>query len=64
MQSFPTCKKVKHVTTPYAILDHDIFYFQTTLKNSKKNLSKLLNTFENILENGVFAPKEQILHFP
>ena len=23
-----------------------------------------MNTFENIMENGAFAPKEQILHFP
>ena len=40
-------------------LDHDIiFYFKTTLgKKIKKNLSKVLNTFENIMENGVFAPK-------
>ena len=29
-----------------------------------KNLSKVLNTFENIMENGAFAPNEQMLHFP
>ena len=29
-----------------------------------KNLSKVLNTFEKIMENGAFAPKEQTLHFP
>ena len=23
-----------------------------------------MNTFENIMVNGVFAPKEQMLHFP
>ena len=23
-----------------------------------------MNTFENIMENGTFAPKEQMLHFP
>ena len=47
------------------ILDHDIiFYFQTTLKKFKKNLSKDWNTFENIMENGAFAPGEQMLHFP
>ena len=45
-------------------LDHDIiFYFQTTLKKFKKNLSKILNTFEN-MENGVFALMEQMLYFP
>ena len=25
---------------------------------------KVLNTFENIMENGAFAPNEQMLHFP
>ena len=29
-----------------------------------KVLSKVLNTFENIIENGAFAPKKQTLHFP
>ena len=29
-----------------------------------KDLSCVLNTFENIMENGAFAPKEQMLHFP
>ena len=33
------------------------------MKKFKKNLSKVLNTFENIMENGAFAPKEQMLHF-
>ena len=38
-------------------LDHDvIFYFQTTMKKVKKNLSKVSNTFENSLENGANAP--------
>ena len=46
-------------------LDHDIiFYFKATLKKVKKNVSLVLNTFENILKNGAFAPKEQMLHFP
>ena len=46
-------------------LDHDIiFYFLTMLKKCNKNLSKVLNTFENVMENGAFAPKEQMLHFP
>ena len=27
----------------------------STLKNFKKNLTKVLNTFENIMENGAFA---------
>ena len=33
-------------------------------KKFKKKLSEALNTFENIMENGAFAPKEQMLHFP
>ena len=33
-------------------------------KKFKKNLSKVLNTFENIMENGAFAPKGQMLHSP
>ena len=28
-----------------------------------KSLSLVLNTFENIMENGAFAPKEQMLYF-
>ena len=28
-----------------------------------KSLRKVLNTFENIMENGAFAPMEQMLHF-
>ena len=28
-----------------------------------KNLSKVLYTFENIMENGELAPNEQMLHF-
>ena len=45
-------------------LDHDIiFYFYTMLKKFNKNLSEVLNTFDN-MENGAFAPKEQMLHFP
>ena len=34
------------------------------LKKINKNLMEVLNTFENIMENGAFAPKEQMLHFP
>ena len=47
-------------------LDNDnIFYFQTTMKKfKKKKISSVLNTFENIMENGALAPKEQMLHFP
>ena len=38
--------------------------FKQRRKNSSKNLSKVLNLFENIMENGAFAPKEHMLHFP
>ena len=40
--------------------------FSTLKKTLKKikNLSNVLNTFEYIMENGAFAPKEQMLHFP
>ena len=43
-------------------LDHDIIFYFKTLKKFKKNLSKVLNNFEN-MENGAFAPNEQMLHF-
>ena len=33
-------------------------------KKFKKNLNLVLNTFENIMGNGAFAPNEQMLHFP
>ena len=29
--------------------------FKATLKNFKEKLTKVLNTFENIMENGAFA---------
>ena len=38
------------------------FNFKNNIEKFKKNL--VLNTFENIMENGAFAPKEQMLHFP
>ena len=46
-------------------LDHDIiFYFEIILKKKFQEKLKLsLNTFENIMENGAFAPKEQISIF-
>ena len=51
-------RAVNHLTL-YSIgffLDHDIFYFYTTLKKKfKKNFSTVLNTFENIMENGANA---------
>ena len=46
-------------------LDLDIiFYFKTTLKETQEKLSPVLNTFENIMENGAFALLEKMLHFP
>ena len=45
-------------------LDHDIiFYFIDNIEKIQEKF-KFLNTFENILKNWAFAPKEQMLHFP
>ena len=44
--------------------DHDLIFFlflDNILKNQKK--CYVLKTFGNIMENGAFAPKEQILDF-
>ena len=54
----------------WLFLDHDIiFYFYNNIeKKIKKNLSKVLNTFESTMENGANAPfsiiLEQMLHVP
>ena len=47
-------------------LDHDIhqFLFLDNIEKFKKSSSKVLNTFENIMENEGFAPMGQMLHFP
>ena len=42
--------------TSFSILDN-------IEKKFYKTLCKVLNTFENIMENIVFAPKKQMLHF-
>ena len=34
------------------------------MEKIQENFSSVLNTFENIVENGAFAPKEQMLHIP
>ena len=34
------------------------------MKKKLEKLCKVLNTFENIMENGAFAPNEQMLNFP
>ena len=62
----PTFKESLTLLLHMLFLDHDIiFYFKTTLKKFKKNLSKVLNTFEIIImENGGFDPQEQMGHFP
>ena len=39
------------------------FLILDTLKKIKKNLRKVLNSFESIMENGAFAHKMQMLHF-
>ena len=33
-------------------------------KKFKNILSKVLNTFDNIMDNGAFVHLEQMLHFP
>ena len=38
--------------------------FRQHWKKNKKNLSKVLITFKNILENGAFAPMQQMLEIP
>ena len=40
------------------------FAFLDDVEKFNENLSEVLNTFENIMENGAFAPKEQMLHIP
>ena len=40
------------------------FLFLDNIEKFQENLSLVLNTFENIMENGAFAPKEQMFHFP
>ena len=42
-------------------INHIIFCF---LDNIEKIQEKFWILFENIMENGAFAPKEQMLHFP
>ena len=39
------------------------FLFLDNIKKNQEKLRTILNTFENIMEDGVFAPKEQVLHF-
>ena len=51
--------------TPWAIFrSWHHFLFLDNIEKIQENLSLVLNTFENIMENGAFAPKEQMLHFP
>ena len=42
-------------------IDHDFFFF---FRQHCKKIKKKISPFENIMENGAFAPKEQMLHFP
>ena len=41
-----------------------LFSIFRQLKNIKNILNYVLDTFENIMENGAFATKEQTLIFP
>ena len=48
----PRCCKLFNLLLYRLFLDHDIiFYIKTTLKKFNKNFSKVLNTFENMMEN-------------
>ena len=38
------------------------FLFLGNIEKFKKSLCKVLDTFKNIMENGAFAPNEQMLH--
>ena len=40
------------------------FLFLDNIEKSPEKMKLVLNTFEIIMENGAFAPKEQMLHFP
>ena len=42
---------------------HHFLFLDNIEKKIKKKFGKVLNTLENIMENGAFAQK-QILHFP
>ena len=38
--------------------------FEQYWKKLKKKISSYMNILENFMENGAFAPKDQMLHFP
>ena len=40
------------------------FLFLDNIEKIQENFKKVLNAFENIMENGAFVPNEQMLHFP
>ena len=40
------------------------FSFLGNIEKIQENFSNDLNTFEKIMEDEAFAPKEQMLHFP
>ena len=52
-----------HTLNFYCFFD-DFNCVFTQIRCLSRLLSKVLNTFENIMENGTFATKEQMLHFP
>ena len=41
-----------------------LFLSLDNIEKIKKNFKLSFEYFENIMENGAFAPKEQMLHFP
>ena len=58
-----------HVIRASALTLYSTGYFRSfsildNNEKNKRNLRKVLNTFENIMENVAFALLEQMLHFP
>ena len=57
MKNYPACKELNkepHLD-PLSVLQNNAYWVLTPLK---------YHVFENIMENGAFAPLEQMLHFP
>ena len=61
-------KKEKECLRPLLhspFLDQDIiFILLDNIGKNQESFSQVLNSFENIMKNGAFCPKEQMLHFP
>ena len=62
LPSFSLTLTVRGVSNKHCLLT--FFILDSIEKKSRKKLSKVLNTFENIMENGAFALMEQMLDSP